>query len=170
MSLPLRSAVPGMAIPGLAVPGLDGTSGGTGAFEYIGHVPVFYLDYLDVLTEETLAVVPGGSYTMTPVNSRAGLTVPPPDDCWLTDTNKFAPRLILHHAAVFAAAKAHSATLQAATLQAAAAAPAVRHSRGTTAAAHPPAAPSEAALALASARARNAHMQALRARGETVGS
>ncbi len=170
MTLPLFSSVPGMAVPGMAVPGLDGT-GGAGPFQYLGHVPAFYLDYLDVLTGETLAVVPGGSYSMTPVNSRAGLTVPPPDNCWLTATNRFAPRLVLHHAVMLAAARAHSATLQAATLQAAAAIPPVLHGQGTPSPpAPPPAQPSEAALTLARARARNAHVQAMRARGELVGS
>jgi hypothetical protein len=150
----------------MAVPALAGLPGSTGPFQYIGHVPVYYLDYLDVLTQETLAVVPGGSYTMTPVNSRAGLTVPPPDNCWLTATNRFAPRLILHHAVMLAAARTHAATVQAATSLAAAAAPAARHSRGTAVTERPQGPPSEAALTLAAARARNAHMQALRARGE----
>ena len=62
---------PGLAVPGMAVPGLDGTGTGT-QFIYIGHIAVFYLDYLDTFTQKTLSVVPGGSYAMTPVNSRGG--------------------------------------------------------------------------------------------------
>jgi hypothetical protein len=84
-----------MAVPGMGNPARDGTTALPGIlYLYIGHVPAFYLDYLDTATQETLAVVPGGSYSMVPVNSRAGLTVPPPDSCWLTATNRFAPRLV----------------------------------------------------------------------------
>jgi hypothetical protein len=89
------SSVPGMSVPGMACPGLAGTaSTSSGAWTYIGHVPVFYLDYIDALTHETLAVQPGSSYSMTPVNSRAGLTIPPPDDCWLTAGNRWADRVV----------------------------------------------------------------------------
>ena len=77
-----------------------------------------YLDYLDSATQETLVTVVGGSYDMVPVNSRAGLTIPPPDNCWLTSTNKFAPRLVLmpameDGAVQLARARAHSARLHA---------------------------------------------------------
>ena len=51
-------------------------------FAYYGHVTRYYLDYLDQVTGQTLVAVPGGSYAMAPVNSRAGLTVPPPDGEW----------------------------------------------------------------------------------------
>ena len=190
MAFLLHSSVPGMAVPGLAVPGLDGTSGGPpGPFLYLGHVPAFYLDYLDSLTQETLSVIPGGSYLMTPVNSRAGLTVPPPDDCWLTGTNKFAPRIVLPPRLVvaeipppplvsaldalydtrdpLARARVHSANFHA--YHASQPVPAQPQGSPAEARVIKPAAPSEAALTLAEARARNAHMQALRARGEPVG-
>ena len=167
MAFLLNSSVPGLAVPGLAVPGLDGTGGGGGPFIYLGHVQAFYCDYLDVLTQKTLSAVPGGSYTMTPVNSRAGLSVPPPDDCWLTNSNKFAPRIVLHQHFTLAVARAHSAGMHAAN----AARPVPAQPQGTPLEARvvKPAAPSEAALTLAEARARNAHVQALRARGEPVG-
>ena len=99
-SLPLFSSVPGQAVPGMAdaarVGGATTTAGTatlTGAgtltaqavlaqYQFYGHVPLWYLDYLDTATQETLAAVPGGSYSMVPVNSRHGLTVPPPDEWW----------------------------------------------------------------------------------------
>ena len=186
----LRSSVPGMAVPGTAVPGLDGTSGGAGPFRYLGHVQAYYLDYLDVLTQKTLSAVPGGFYSMTPVNSRAGLTIPPPDNCWLTNTNKFAPRIVLRPRLVIAEipppaqvtaldalyetrdplarARIHSANFHA--YHASQPVPAQPAGTPQEARVIKAAAPSEAALTLAEARARNAHMQALRARGELVGS
>ena len=88
------SSVPGMTVPGMAQPGNDGT-GTTQPWLYIGHTPVSYLDYLDATTGHTLSPYPGNWYSMTVANSRAGLTVPPPDHCWLTPTNRFAPRIAL---------------------------------------------------------------------------
>lgn len=88
------SSVPGMAAPGLAQPGKDGT-GTTQPWLYIGHLPVAYRDYLDATTGRTLSVYPGNWYSMVAVNSRAGLSVPPPDNCWLTAANRFAPRIAL---------------------------------------------------------------------------
>ena len=88
------SAVPGMAVPGMANPAKDGT-GTTQPWLYIGHLSVTYLDYLDASTGRTLSVYPGNWYSMVAVNSRAGLTVPPPDNCWLTAVNRFAPRIVL---------------------------------------------------------------------------
>jgi hypothetical protein len=82
-----------MAVPGLAQPGKDGT-GTSQPWLYIGHAPVTYLDYLDASTGRTLSAYPGNWYSMVPANSRAGLTVPPPDSCWLTAANKFAPRFV----------------------------------------------------------------------------
>ncbi len=159
----LRSSVPGLAVPGTAVPGLDGTSAGA-QYEYIGHVPVYYLDYLDVFTQKTLYAVPGGTYSMIPVNSRAGLTIPPPDHSW-DPPDTFSYRVVFHQHLVLAAARAHSARLHAAS----AAKPVPAQPTGTPQPMPPPAPPSEAALTLAAARARNAHLQAQMARGETVG-
>ena len=65
-------------------PSRDGTGTSTpgGPYQYIGQLACFYLDYLDTATGHTLAPVPGGYYTMIAVNSRAGLTVPPPGRPW----------------------------------------------------------------------------------------
>jgi hypothetical protein len=52
-------------------------------WQFYGHVPVYYLDYLDWTTQETLYCVPGGSYAMVIANSRAGLTIPPSDGRWI---------------------------------------------------------------------------------------
>ena len=54
-------------------------------WQFLGHNPVYYLDYLDQVTRETLYAVPGGSYAMLPVEGRAGLTIPPPDSQWLAE-------------------------------------------------------------------------------------
>jgi hypothetical protein len=53
-------------------------------YPYYGHLTLYYLDYLDLVTQQTLVASPGQSYAMTPVNSRAGLTVPPPDGRWVS--------------------------------------------------------------------------------------
>ena len=180
----LRSSVPGMAVPGLAVPGLDGTGSGT-QFQYLGHVAAYYCDYLDSFTQRTLFAVPGGSYAMTPVNSRAGLTVPPPDNCWLTNTNKFAPRIVLRPRLIvpevppppevaaldalfdthdaLTRARVHSANFHA--YRASLPVPAQPQGSPLEARVVKPAAPSAAALTLAEARARNASLQAAAARG-----
>jgi len=190
MGFLLRSSVPGMAVPGMAVPGLDGLPGGAGPFQYIGHVPAFYLDYLDTFTGKTLSVVPGGSYSMTPVNSRAGLTVPPPDHSW-SPPNQFSYRIVLRPRPLVAVqvppppqvlaldalhkpgdalarARVRNVSLQAFR----ASLPGVRQEYGGWSPHARPAAPgppSEAALTLAAARALNAEHQARRARGEPVG-
>ena len=185
MSLPLHSSIPGAAIPGLAVPALDGIGGTGTAFTYLGHVPAFYLDYLDTFTGKTLSVVPGGSYSMIPVNSRAGLTVPPPDHSW-NPPDTFSYRIVLRprlvvaevppppevlaldalHDARDALARARVRNI---SLQAFRAAQPVREQPrcggSPLARATIPGPPSEGALALAAARALNAGLQAAMARG-----
>lgn len=76
------------------------TTGYLGPFGYLyeGQQACDYLDYLDMATGQTLAPVPGNSYLMTPVNSRAGLTVPPPQRPWFPPSSaggggSFAPLL-----------------------------------------------------------------------------
>jgi len=169
-----RSSVPGMSVPGMAVPALDGAPGSTaGPFEYIGPWPLFYLDYLDVLTQETLSVVPGGSYTMVAVNSRAGLTVPPPDHRWLGAGGLFMLRAPADYRVMLAVGRAHTAALHARF----AARPGTRQQEGgamlsgvaAQALTTPPGPPSEAAVALAAGRAHNAARHALIARGEDPG-
>ena len=181
------TSVPGMAVPGMACPGMVGT-GTTPLFIYLGHVPGCYLDYLDTTTSRTLVAVPGMWYSMLAVNSRHGLTVPPPDNCWLTGTNKFAPRIVLRPRPVpevpppplvvaldalfeagdaLARARVHSANFHA--YHASRPVPVQPQGSPVEARVPEPREPSEAALTLAEARARNAHVQALRARGEPVG-
>jgi hypothetical protein len=185
----LHSSVPGLGVPGMAVPGLDGTGAGA-QYQYLGHVQAYYLDYLDVLTQKTLSAVPGGFYSMVPVNSRAGLTVPPPDHSWNPPAT-FSYRIVLHPRLVVAELPppaevlaldalygAHDALARARirniSLQAFRASqpgqvqPACGGSPLARAAVPGP--PSEGAVALAAARALNAELQAARARGELVTS
>ena len=82
-SLGYFSAVPGAAVPGMAQPGRD-QQFSYPLYLYAGPWPLTYLDYLDTVTGHTLTVAPGGFYSMAAVNSRAGLTVPPPDSRWDT--------------------------------------------------------------------------------------
>jgi hypothetical protein len=112
------SFVPGLAVPGMAQPAGDGLAElPAESWLYIGHTPVTYMDYIDTSAAHTLTAVPGQSYSMIPV-ARPGLTIPPPDDCWLTATNKWAPRIAWRPAAEsgavqLARARAHSAQLHA---------------------------------------------------------
>ena len=163
-----RSSVPGMSVPGMAVPALDGASGSQ--FQYVGPYPLCYLDYLDVITRETLSVVPGGSYSMIAVNSRAGLTVPPPDHRWLGANGMFALRPAFRgsYLAEMAVARAHTAALHA---KYAARTGTPQPSGGMQGArtAPPPSPPSEYHVAMAVARAHTADLHARRARGEPVG-
>ena len=188
MAFLLHSSVPGLAVPGLAVPGLDGTSAGT-QYQYLGHVQAYYLDYLDVLTQKTLSAVPGGSYSMVPVNSRAGLTVPPPDHSWnppaVFSYRIVAPRRLVvvevpPPAEVFALDALYDAQdalgrarIRNISLQVhRASQPGREQPKGDWSPHAPtpePGPPSAAALSLAAARARNAELQAARARGELVG-
>jgi len=168
-----RSAVPGMSVPGMAVPALDGGPSTSGGFEYIGPYPLFYLDYLDAFTQETLSVVPGGSYSMMAVNSRAGLTVPPPDHRWLGAGGMFMLRAPVDYRLLLAAGRAHTAALHARF----AARPGTRPEAGgamlsgvaAQALTAKPSPPSEATLALAAGRAHNAARHARIARGENPG-
>ena len=81
--IPDFSSVPGMAVPGNLQPGRDGQPSPLGAYQYLGQLACFYLDYLDVATGRTLAPVPGNYYTMVVASGRAAyLTVPPPGRPW----------------------------------------------------------------------------------------
>lgn len=92
-SLPQFSSVPGAAVPGMARPALVDNEGAGQVFAYYGHLTLDYLDYVDTRTGHTLIAVPGGSYSMMPVNSRAGLTIPPPDHRWFGETPGFEAEL-----------------------------------------------------------------------------
>jgi hypothetical protein len=74
VSTPLYTATYGAVYPGFTT------------WPYYGHVTRYYLDYIDLATQQTLAAAPGGSYAMMAVNSRPGLTIPPPDGEWAIGT------------------------------------------------------------------------------------
>ena len=188
MAFLLHSSVPGLAVPGMAVPGLDGTSPGA-QYQYLGHVQAYYLDYLDVLTQKTLSAVPGGSYSMVPANSRAGLTIPPPDHSW-NPPAVFAYRIAAPRRLVVVEVPPPAEVLALDALYGAQDALARARVRNISLQVHrasqpgreqpkgdwsphartpEPGPPSAAALSLAAARARNAELQAARARGELVG-
>jgi hypothetical protein len=79
--LPVFSAIPGQAVPGRFTIAFPGTPAYT-FWRYSGQVAEYYLDYLDVLLEETLYATPGGLYVIAVANTRAGLPVPPPGPQW----------------------------------------------------------------------------------------
>ena len=74
------TATPGAMLPGAIWPGNPFPFV---PFRFTGHYPVYYLDYLDGTTRETLYAQPGGSYFILVANTRLGLTVPPDDGRWL---------------------------------------------------------------------------------------
>ena len=82
---PVRAVVPQVFSRGR---GYSGSPGGPYAvipkvYQYIGHVPVYYLDYLDGYLKATLYAVPGGEYWILVANTRKGLTIPPADGNWI---------------------------------------------------------------------------------------
>ena len=79
---PFFSSVPAVAVPGrFTIGGFTGPAGPS-YYLYAGHLVLYYLDYLNPALDQTLVAHPGQIYTMLPVNSRAGLTIPPPDGRW----------------------------------------------------------------------------------------
>ncbi len=72
-------------------------------WQFYGHVPVYYLDYLDWDTQATLYAVPGGSYRILIANTRAGLTIPPGDGRWILGDPVDVPL----HRKVFLKLRAH---------------------------------------------------------------
>jgi hypothetical protein len=107
------AAVPGMAVPGMAVPGFDG-AGAYPFYQYLGRVPGNYLDYLDLTTGHTLVAVPGCLYAMLAVEGRAGLSVPPPDHCWLQLGVYFGVRVVYRDVLALVRARQVNVGLQAA--------------------------------------------------------
>jgi hypothetical protein len=95
--IPRFTSVPGQLVPGMGQPALIAAEPLVTTYPYYGHMVLYYLDYLDVATQKTLVALPGGSYLMTPVNSRHGLTIPPPDGRWTIGTVRdlfvFGPRI-----------------------------------------------------------------------------
>ena len=154
------SSVPAMQVPGMACPGMAGTAGYP-MWIYIGlPLAACYLDYLDLTVPRTLSVVTGQWYAMLVANSRAGLTIPPPDHRWapasgVTFSSFRAYRILL------AEARAHTSRHLA-----------VRAARPVM---YPPPVPVPPAQAppprpvspdLAAGRAHNSRRHALAARGE----
>ena len=89
---PIRAPIPQVFSRGRSYPG---NPGGPYAilpkvYQYIGHVPVYYLDYLDGYLKTTLYAVPGGEYWILVANTRKGLTIPPADGNWI-DPNAADP-------------------------------------------------------------------------------
>ena len=72
-------------------------------WQFYGHVPIYYLDYLDGTTRGTLYAVPGGSYVILVANTRAGLTIPPGDGRWVPGESYDVPL----HRKVFLKLRAH---------------------------------------------------------------
>ena len=112
------SAVPGLAVPGRAQPGDAGESSSpSGSYLYYGFGwgVLYYLDYVDLATSETLRAVPGNYYSMLAVSSRAGLTDPPPDGRWQSGSEMELGRITFSRPAVTVlhAARAHNSRLQA---------------------------------------------------------
>lgn len=99
-TIPAFTSVPGQLVPGMGQPALIANEPVITSFRYYGHMILYYLDYLDVATGHTLVALPGGSYLMTPVNSRQGLGLPPPDGRWNPGTVR---DLIVFHPAGSAA-------------------------------------------------------------------
>lgn len=95
-TIPRFTSVPGQSVPGMGQPALIAVEPPATTYKYYGHMVLYYLDYLDVTTQVVLVAVPGNSYLMQAVNSRAGLTVPPPDGRWNPSTVRdlivFRPR------------------------------------------------------------------------------
>ena len=74
------TATPGVMLPGAIWPGNPYP---LVPYQFTGHYPVYYLDYLDGTTRGTLYAQPGGSYFILVANTRLGLTIPPDDGRWL---------------------------------------------------------------------------------------
>jgi hypothetical protein len=97
------------ALAPLAISGFAGYG-----YLFTGHYSLYYLDYIDLNTLETLFAVPGLSYSMTPVN-HGGLSVPPADGRWLGGSPGPGDEVIRTrtYAEMLAAGRAHNAAMQA---------------------------------------------------------
>jgi len=86
---PVPSISPGFwATPGVMYPGQiwAGNPYSYVPYYFTGHYPVYYLDYLDGITGDTLYAQPGGTYVILVANTRQGLVIPPADGRWLGET------------------------------------------------------------------------------------
>lgn len=66
--LPGAFAVPGLAWPGELWPG-DPVTGESAGYVFTGQVQLFYLQYLDLLTQHTLSPFPGQECLPYPVDN-----------------------------------------------------------------------------------------------------
>jgi hypothetical protein len=94
------SGTPGLMQPGTIRPGIPYDADLSPVvyeyWTYIGHVPVYYLDYLDLVSRGTLYAVPGNSYAIWVANTRLGLTIPPDDGRWLGGPPGLGDEVPLH--------------------------------------------------------------------------
>lgn len=185
MALPYFSAVPAIAVPAQFTIAFTG-QGGLSYYKYIGHQSLYYLDYLDLVTGRTLYAVPGGIYAILPVNSRQGLSEPPPDSWrWNPQSSQLGYGVILrrhieappspevlaldalrNEKDAFARARMRNTSIQAVNARK----PYWQASGGTPKIIKKTEIPlSVASAVMADARALNANLQAQMARGEKVG-
>ena len=128
-------------------------------FLFIGHVTLYYLDYIDIAAQHTLVAIPGHYYSMLIAN-RFGLQIPPADGRWLggASSGSFDQ---LEYAEMLHAGRQHNATLRAQMIRE----PVqyVRHDGPI-----PEMKPARRPDTLAEARAVNARLHIRMARGEKI--
>ena len=96
---PIRARIPQTYSKGR---GYSGNPGGPYAilprtYQYVGHVPAYYLDYEDGYADTTLYAIPGENYWIVIANTRAGLAVPPADGNWIDpDADPIVDEIPLH--------------------------------------------------------------------------
>jgi hypothetical protein len=84
---------------------------------FTGHYAVYYLDYIDINTDQVLSCIPGNSYNMEVASGReTGLSIPPADGRWfgypgLGDEVVFIR--VVPHAQMLAEARALNSDMQA---------------------------------------------------------
>jgi hypothetical protein len=162
---PAPAAKAVMGSVALAPFAFSGTGTVRNLFVFAGHYPVSYPDYVDNSTLEMLSCVPGQSYGMYVVSFRAGLTDPPPDGRWLGESPLPDEIIFVRtYREALAVARAHNAVLQAVNI----AKPFWQATGGIPREQEKPGELSEASKTIARARARNAELQARRARGENI--
>ena len=129
-----------------------------GAYPYQWDVTLYYLDYLDLETGNTLTAVPGNSYDMLIVN-RVGLSIPPADGRW------DPPGEMGRYALLLARMQLLAGRAQNAALHAANASQPVQYPEPGVASVPERTPPPDS---LASARAHSADLHARMARGEKI--
>jgi hypothetical protein len=158
--LPYFSSVPAQSVPGQLVPGFLDQSAQQLTYQYLGHYTLYYWDYVDTSTWELLTAVPGNSYAMEVISNRYGLSDPPPDGRWVTPGPPSWDQVVFRED-LMSRARKHNAMLQANLIgkyrEIPQGIPRVKEKVTLP--------PSEASVATANARKRNAELQAAMARG-----